>query len=109
MWQRIRRKWSDPRVEPGYTEGGIWKTTDGGKTWTDASQGLPAPRSSAAGSASTSRARTRTCSTRSSTTTSRDGRRARASATPTAAPILEARIKAAEIYRTDDKGATWRR
>jgi photosystem II stability/assembly factor-like uncharacterized protein len=43
MWQRVRRKWSDPRVEPGYTEGGIVKTTDGGRTWTDASQGLPAP------------------------------------------------------------------
>src|SRR5688572_5469522 len=43
LWQRIRRKWSDPRVEPGYREGGIIKTTDGGKTWTDASAGLPAP------------------------------------------------------------------
>ncbi|HYN10127.1 MAG TPA: hypothetical protein VES67_22265 [Vicinamibacterales bacterium] len=43
MWQRVRRKWSDPRVEPGYKEGGIMKTTDGGKTWTDVSQGLPAP------------------------------------------------------------------
>ena len=43
IWQRIRRKWSDPRVEPGYKEGGVIKTTDGGKTWTDVSQGLPAP------------------------------------------------------------------
>jgi photosystem II stability/assembly factor-like uncharacterized protein len=44
LWQRIRRKWSDPHVEPGYDEGGIMKTTDGGRTWTDASQGLPAPQ-----------------------------------------------------------------
>jgi photosystem II stability/assembly factor-like uncharacterized protein len=43
LWQRVRRKWSDPRVEPGYKEGGIVKTIDGGKTWTDVSQGLPAP------------------------------------------------------------------
>jgi photosystem II stability/assembly factor-like uncharacterized protein len=43
LWQRVRRKWSDPRVEPGYKEGGIVKTTDGGKTWTDVSQGLPGP------------------------------------------------------------------
>ena len=42
MWQRVRRKWSDPRSEPGYTEGGIWKTTDAGKTWTEANEGLPA-------------------------------------------------------------------
>ena len=43
LWQRIRRKWSDPRVEPGYKEGGVFKTTDAGKTWTDVSTGLPAP------------------------------------------------------------------
>jgi photosystem II stability/assembly factor-like uncharacterized protein len=42
-WQRIRRKWSDPRVEPGYDEGGVFKTTDGGRTWAEVSQGLPAP------------------------------------------------------------------
>ena len=41
-WQRTRRKWSDPRVEPGSSESGIWKTTDGGRSWTDANRGLPA-------------------------------------------------------------------
>jgi len=41
MWQRARRKWSDPRVEPGYNEGGLWKTTDAGKTWTSINEGLP--------------------------------------------------------------------
>ena len=40
MNQRMRRKWTDPRVEPGNDEGGIWKTTDGGKTWTAANEGL---------------------------------------------------------------------
>lgn len=40
MNQRMRRKWTDPRVEPGNDEGGIWKTTDGGKTWTAANDGL---------------------------------------------------------------------
>ena len=42
MWQRIRRKWSDPRVEPGYDQGGIWKTTDAGRTWSEVNEGLPA-------------------------------------------------------------------
>jgi photosystem II stability/assembly factor-like uncharacterized protein len=40
MNQRMRRKWTDPRVEPGMNEGGIWKTVDGGKTWTEANNGL---------------------------------------------------------------------
>jgi photosystem II stability/assembly factor-like uncharacterized protein len=43
MWQRVRRKWSDPRVEPGYDEGGVFKTTDGGANWVEVSTGLPAP------------------------------------------------------------------
>ena len=42
MWQRIRRKWSDPRVEPGYRESGLYKTTDAGQTWTEIDDGLPA-------------------------------------------------------------------
>jgi photosystem II stability/assembly factor-like uncharacterized protein len=40
-WQRQRRKWNDPRVEPGFDEGGILKSTDAGKTWTRLTSGLP--------------------------------------------------------------------
>jgi len=42
MWQRIRLKWNDPRVFEGYTKSGIYKTTNAGKTWTPANNGLPA-------------------------------------------------------------------
>ncbi|HYN08685.1 MAG TPA: hypothetical protein VES67_14985 [Vicinamibacterales bacterium] len=41
-WERQRRKWNDPRVEPGFSESGIFKTTDAGKTWTRLTKGLPA-------------------------------------------------------------------
>jgi photosystem II stability/assembly factor-like uncharacterized protein len=44
MWQRIRLKWNDPRNFAGYSESGIYKTTDGGKTWTPINTGLPEPR-----------------------------------------------------------------
>lgn len=40
-WQRQRRKWNDPRVEPGFSEGGIFKSTDAGRTWNRLTNGLP--------------------------------------------------------------------
>ena len=42
-WQRIRRRWHDPRNELDYAGSGIWKTTDGGETWNPIDEGLPAP------------------------------------------------------------------
>lgn len=38
MWNRIRRRWSDPVPEDGDY---IYKTTDGGKTWKIIQNGLP--------------------------------------------------------------------
>ena len=39
MWQRLRQPW---RFDSGGPNGGIFKTTDGGATWTKLTQGLPA-------------------------------------------------------------------
>jgi photosystem II stability/assembly factor-like uncharacterized protein len=38
MWNRIRQRWSDP--VPG-GEDGLFKTTDGGETWKELTNGLP--------------------------------------------------------------------
>ncbi len=108
LWQRTRRKWSDPRTEPGSSEGGIWKTTDGGRTWTELHEGLPAARFRGRIGLDVSRSTPNVLYAffdnyepgRPPQENERDayGR-----------PIQEARIKAAEIYRSDDKGKTWRK
>ena len=108
MWQRIRRKWSDPRVEPGYSESGIWKTTDGGNSWTEANAGLPAAESRGRIGLDISRSNPRILYA------FVDNNEPGAAPKPGERdsyqrPIVDARIKGAEIYRSDDKGARWRR
>jgi photosystem II stability/assembly factor-like uncharacterized protein len=40
-WQRTRLKWNDPRTYENDKNNGIWKTTDGGKSWKQLTNGLP--------------------------------------------------------------------
>src|SRR5829696_5179967 len=106
MWQRIRRKWSDPRVEPGYSEGGIWKTTDGGKTWNEVNTGLPAARFR--GRIGIDIARTNPKVLYAFVDNYEPGGPPQPNERDAyTRPISEARIKAAEIYKTEDAGATW--
>ncbi|OFW10942.1 MAG: hypothetical protein A3H96_25025 [Acidobacteria bacterium RIFCSPLOWO2_02_FULL_67_36] len=108
MWQRVRRKWSDPRVEPGYSEGGVWKTADGGATWAEVSQGLPAPQFR--GRIGIDISRTKPNVLYAFVDSYEPGRPPQPNETDAyGRPVNESRIKSAEIYRTDDKGATWRR
>lgn len=108
MWQRIRRKWSDPRVEPGYNEGGVFKTTDGGRTWTETSVGLPAPEFR--GRIGIDIARTNPKVLYALVDNYEPGRPPQENERDAyGRPINEARIKAAEVYRTDDGGASWRK
>ncbi len=40
-WERIRKKWNDPRTDNDHTGSGIWKTMDGGQSWKPINEGLP--------------------------------------------------------------------
>ena len=42
-WERMRLKWNDPRTFEHTRNCGIRKSTDGGKTWVEINNGLPAP------------------------------------------------------------------
>lgn len=108
MWQRIRRKWSDPRVEPGYNEGGVMKSTDGGATWSDAAAGLPAPQFR--GRIGLDIARSNPNVLYAFVDNYEEGRGPQQGERDAyGRPITNGRIKAAEVYRTDDKGRTWRK
>ena len=108
LWQRVRRKWSDPRVEPDYNGSGISKTIDGGKTWTSIEQGLPAPQFRGRTGLDVSRSNPNVLyafvDSYEEGRPARDGER-----DAYGRPIEESRIRAAEVYRTDDKGRTWRK
>ena len=108
LWQRIRRKWSDPRVEPGYSEGGIWKTTDAGQSWIEIDSGLPAARYRGRIGIDVSRSSPNVLyafvDSYEPGAPPREGDR-----DAYERPIMEARIRGAEIYRTDDRGSTWRK
>lgn len=108
MWQRVRRKWSDPRVEPGYDESGVWKTSDAGQTWNQASEGLPAAQFR--GRIGIDVSVTNPNVLYAFVDNYDQGRPAREGERDAyTRPIFEARIKSAEIYRSDDKARSWRK
>ena len=107
-WQRTRRKWSDPRVEPGSTESGLWKTTDAGRTWNPINEGLPAAHFRGRLGIDVSRSNPNVVYA--FLDNYEPGRPPRPGERDAyGRPIAEARIKAAEIYRSGDKGKTWRK
>ena len=108
MWQRIRRKWSDPRVEPGYDESGIFKTTDAGRTWTPLTAGLPEARFR--GRIGVAIARSNPKVVYAFIDNYEEGRGPQPNERDAyGRPITNGRTKSAEVYRSDDAGGTWRK
>jgi photosystem II stability/assembly factor-like uncharacterized protein len=119
-WERQRRKWNDPRVEPGFNESGIFKTTDAGKTWTRLTNGLPAANVTGRVGLAIAQSNPKVvyafvdnydCDTPPSGA-GRGGNAGGAGAGGRAqnpgGSAAKCAIKGDEVYRSDDKGATWR-
>jgi photosystem II stability/assembly factor-like uncharacterized protein len=103
-WNRIRRRWSDP--VPG-GEDGLYKTTDGGKTWTPINTGLP-------DTATTGRIGIDLCRTKPATIYAyvdnhAPGTEAKPGEVDSYGRPRQRGIVGAEVYRSDDAGASWRK
>ena len=94
---------------PATTEGGIWKTTDGGKTWTDASQGLPAAQFRGRIGIDVARSNPNVALRVRRQLRAGHGRRARASATRTAGRSSRRGSRQRRSIEPTTKAATWRK
>jgi photosystem II stability/assembly factor-like uncharacterized protein len=105
-WQRIRKRWNDPRNEPHYLGSGVHKSTDGGVTWTEINSGLPE-------ACYRGRIGLDVCRTKPNVVyafvdnyepdSSLSGQR------DSYGRARQGGIKGAEVYRSDDHGQSWRK
>jgi photosystem II stability/assembly factor-like uncharacterized protein len=106
-WQRIRRKWNDPRNEPGYGESGIYKSTDAGETWAPINAGLPPAASR--GRIGLDVARSKPGTLYAFVDNYEIARKAKDGERDAYGRQRADVIKGAEIYRSDDAGVSWRK
>ena len=106
-WQRLRKKWNDPRNEPGYSGSGIHKSIDGGKTWKPINTGLPAAQFRGRIGIDVCRAKPNVLYA--FVDNYQVAHPAKPGETDSYGRPKEGTIGGAEIYRSDDKGGTWKK
>jgi photosystem II stability/assembly factor-like uncharacterized protein len=110
MCERVRRLWSDPRVEPGDNESGLWKTTDGGTTWTAINDGLPAPQFRGRIGVDVSRSHPNVVyAIIDNYDAGRPARPGEHDAYNRPLPEGSSIIRGLEVYRSDNKGQSWKK
>lgn len=105
-WQRIREKWNDPRTKDHYSGSGIWKSTDAGKTWSQINQGLPEPNRRGRIGLAVSASNPNVIYTL--LDNYEIAREARPGETDAYGRPKTGTIKGATVYRSDDKGTSWK-
>ncbi len=104
MWHRIRRPWSDPLPGNG---GGVYRTDDGGKNWKLLTNGLP-PRGKA-GRIGIALAQSQPQTIYALVDNHEAFRKAKEGELDSYGRQKQDVIKGAEVFRSDDRGETWRR
>ncbi len=106
-WQRIRKKWNDPRTENDYTGTSIYKTDNSGKSWSEISNGLPEPKFRGRIGIDIAASKTNVLyafiDNYQIIKENKDSNNVDAYGRPKMGTI-----KGATVYRTDDKGKTWK-
>jgi photosystem II stability/assembly factor-like uncharacterized protein len=105
-WQRIRKKWNDPRNEEGYTGSGLWKSTDAGQTWTQINKGLP--DAAYRGRIGIAVAASNPNVVYTLVDNYEIARQARPGETDAYGRQKTSTIKGATVYRSDNKGESWK-
>jgi photosystem II stability/assembly factor-like uncharacterized protein len=106
-WERIRLKWNDPRNVGEYTGSGIYKSVDAGRTWAPINKGLPEAKFRGRIGLDVSRSKPNVVYAFVDNY--------EISRQPTDAEKFDTYglpssgiIKGATVYRSDDKGETWK-
>ena len=105
-WQRTRQRWNDPRNTPTTAGSGIWRSDDGGDSWSPINEGLPEPRFRG-------RIGIDLCASQPETiyafVDNYELGEVGEDEVDSYNRKRKASIKGAEVYRSDDSGASWRR
>ncbi|MDG1984617.1 MAG: hypothetical protein P8M11_08620, partial [Planctomycetota bacterium] len=105
-WQRTRQRWNDPRNSPTTAGSGIWRSDDGGDSWSAINEGLPEPRFRG-------RIGIDLCASQPETVyafvDNYELGEVGEDEVDSYNRKRKASIKGAEVYRSDDSGASWRR
>ena len=105
-WQRIRKRWNDPRNDENTSGSGVWRSLDGGDSWHPINDGLPIP--AYRGRIGIDIARSNP-SVLYAFVDNYERLPLEEEGLDSYGRPLQGRIKGSEVYRTDDRGETWRK
>jgi photosystem II stability/assembly factor-like uncharacterized protein len=107
-WERRRKRWNDPRCEEDHTGSGVWRSTDGGTSWEPICEGLPEPQYRGRIGIDVAQSKPGVIYAFIDNY-EKQPRDEDEEEFDSYGREIEGRIKASELYRSDDRGTSWRK